>query len=189
MRILTLDVVCPINHHLHHQLGAQNPREAVHHLDLIQERIIKLRALKSLNRVLHPLRELKFSFGIDFSINRGPGLRLLLLGSQFWKISLLFATVRQNNSPFIGQFKDLFLVVQGMGLWTLLEGFLLLANAFAILNEDRFLAPRGWVLAELPGGRGNLKGQIIGLIYATQYLRVPLIILNTICIIVKLLSG
>ncbi|KAK6928899.1 Yos1-like [Dillenia turbinata] len=30
-----------------------------------------------------------------------------------------------------------------MGLWTLLEGFLLLANAFAILNEDRFLAPRG----------------------------------------------
>ncbi|CAA0829234.1 Unknown protein [Striga hermonthica] len=29
-----------------------------------------------------------------------------------------------------------------MGLWTLLEGCLLLANALAILNEDRFLAPR-----------------------------------------------
>ncbi|XP_052880344.1 uncharacterized protein LOC108461836 isoform X2 [Gossypium arboreum] len=29
-----------------------------------------------------------------------------------------------------------------MGLWSILEGFLLLANAMAILNEDRFLAPR-----------------------------------------------
>ncbi|KAI3737719.1 hypothetical protein L2E82_27730 [Cichorium intybus] len=29
-----------------------------------------------------------------------------------------------------------------MGLWTLLEGCLLIANALAILNEDRFLAPR-----------------------------------------------
>lgn len=80
--------------------------------------------------------------------------------------------------------------MQEMGLWTLLEGCLLLANALAILNEDRFLAPRGWSLAEYPGGRRNsFKGQIIGLIYATQYLRVPLIVLNTITIIVKLVSG
>ncbi|XP_073009720.1 uncharacterized protein [Typha latifolia] len=78
-----------------------------------------------------------------------------------------------------------------MGLWTLLEGFLLIANALAILNEDRFLAPRGWSFSEVSGGGGakTLKGQIIGLIYATQYLRLPLIVLNIIIIVVKLVSG
>lgn len=77
-----------------------------------------------------------------------------------------------------------------MGLWTLLEGFLLLANGLAIINEDRFLAPRGWSFSEFSAGRTkSLKGQIIGLIYATQYMRVPLILLNMICIVVKLVSG
>ena len=78
-----------------------------------------------------------------------------------------------------------------MGLWTLLEGCLLIANALAILNEDRFLAPRGWSFSEFSGGRTkkSFKGQLIGLIYATQYLRVPLILLNSICIIIKLVSG
>lgn len=77
-----------------------------------------------------------------------------------------------------------------MGLWTLLEGLLLLANALAILNEDRFLAPRGWSFSEVSGGAAkSFKGQLIGLIYATQYMRVPLILLNTIFIIVKLVSG
>ncbi|CAD5178884.1 uncharacterized protein LOC135640480 [Musa acuminata AAA Group] len=78
-----------------------------------------------------------------------------------------------------------------MGLWTLLEGLLLLANALAILNEDRFLAPRGWNFNEVSGAARakSLKGQLIGLIYATQYLRVPLIILNAITILVKLVSG
>ncbi|TXG61016.1 hypothetical protein EZV62_012379 [Acer yangbiense] len=76
-----------------------------------------------------------------------------------------------------------------MGLWTLLEGFLLLANALAIINEDRFLAPKGWSFSEFSVGRTkSLKGQIIGLIYATQYLRVPLILLNSICIVVKLVG-
>ncbi|KAL0402861.1 UNVERIFIED_CONTAM: hypothetical protein Sradi_1926900 [Sesamum radiatum] len=74
-----------------------------------------------------------------------------------------------------------------MGLWTLLEGCLLLANALAILNEERFLAPRGWSFQEFSGvKRNSFKGQILGLIYATQYLRVPLILLNLLCIVVKL---
>ncbi|KAG2631988.1 protein transport protein yos1-like isoform X1 [Panicum virgatum] len=79
----------------------------------------------------------------------------------------------------------------GMGLWTLLEGFLLLANALAILNEDRFLAPRGWSMSEVSGNgqTKSLKGQIVGLIYATQFLRVPLIALNVLIIVVKLVSG
>ncbi|XP_028792698.1 protein transport protein yos1 isoform X2 [Neltuma alba] len=77
-----------------------------------------------------------------------------------------------------------------MGLWTILEGFLLLANALAILNEDRFLAARGWSFSAYTGDRAkSFKGQLIGLIYATQYLRVPLVLLNTIFIIVKLVSG
>ncbi|RYQ83968.1 hypothetical protein Ahy_B10g102856 isoform F [Arachis hypogaea] len=62
-----------------------------------------------------------------------------------------------------------------MGLWTLLEGFLLLANALAITNEDRFLAPRGWGFSDISVGRTkSLKGQIIGLIHASPYMRVPL---------------
>ncbi|XP_047976252.1 immediate early response 3-interacting protein 1-like [Salvia hispanica] len=77
-----------------------------------------------------------------------------------------------------------------MGLWSLLEGFLLLANALAILNEDRFLAPRGWSFQEYYEiKRNSFKGQILGLIYATQYLRVPLILFNLLCIIVKMVSG
>ncbi|KAK7349937.1 hypothetical protein VNO77_07844 [Canavalia gladiata] len=80
--------------------------------------------------------------------------------------------------------------VQKMGFWTLLEGFLLFANALAILNEDRFLAPRGWTLAAMTGPRRNsLKGQVIGLIYACQFLRLPLILFNIVTIIVKLFSG
>ncbi|XWS74866.1 hypothetical protein CRYUN_Cryun01aG0034900 [Craigia yunnanensis] len=80
--------------------------------------------------------------------------------------------------------------MQKMGLWTILEGFLLLANALAILNEDRFLAPRGWSLLEFSAGwTKSFKGQFIGLIYATQYMRVPLILLNAIFIVVKLVSG
>ncbi|KAJ4786783.1 Immediate early response 3-interacting protein 1 [Rhynchospora pubera] len=81
--------------------------------------------------------------------------------------------------------------LNGMGLWTLLEGFLLLANALAILNEERFLAPKGWGFSEVStsGGAKTLKGQIIGLIYAAQYLRVPLIVLDAITILVMLISG
>ncbi|AES71090.1 Yos1-like protein [Medicago truncatula] len=36
-----------------------------------------------------------------------------------------------------------FISVQGDGFVNY-EGFLLLPNALAILNEDRFLAPKGW---------------------------------------------
>ncbi|XAR54456.1 hypothetical protein NMG60_11029590 [Bertholletia excelsa] len=77
-----------------------------------------------------------------------------------------------------------------MGLWTFLEGLLLLANGLAILNEERFLAPRGLSFSEFSGGKTkSFKGQLIGLIYATQYLRVPLILFNGISIILKLVSG
>ncbi|XLR40121.1 hypothetical protein HN51_018365 [Arachis hypogaea] len=55
-------------------------------------------------------------------------------------------------------------VCRKMGLWTLLEGFLLLANALAILNEDRFLAPRGWGLSDFSSGRTkSFKDQLIAI--------------------------
>ncbi|KAK9716527.1 hypothetical protein RND81_06G239300 [Saponaria officinalis] len=77
-----------------------------------------------------------------------------------------------------------------MGLWTLLEGFLLFANALAILNEDRFLAPKGLSFAEANAGRRqSMKQQLVGLIYAAQYMRIPLIMLNIITIAVKFISG
>uniref|UniRef100_A0A0E0D001 Yos1-like protein n=1 Tax=Oryza meridionalis TaxID=40149 RepID=A0A0E0D001_9ORYZ len=75
-----------------------------------------------------------------------------------------------------------------MFFWPFLEGLLLLANALAILNEDRFLAPRGWSMSEVSGNgqSKSLKGQIVGLIYATQFFRMPLIALNILIIVVKL---
>ena len=92
------------------------------------------------------------------------------------------------NKVFVLNMRTYF--VQKMGFWTLLEGLLLFANALAILNEDRFLARRGWTLAEIQGGRRNtLKGQIIGLIHACQFLRLPLILFNIITIVVKLFAG
>ncbi|XP_039013399.1 protein transport protein yos1-like [Hibiscus syriacus] len=77
-----------------------------------------------------------------------------------------------------------------MGFWTFLEGLLLFANALAILNEDRFLGPRRWTLAEFQRGRRNtLKGRIIGLVHACQFLRLPLILFNIITIVIKLFTG
>lgn len=88
-------------------------------------------------------------------------------------------------------FKLKYLLPVGMFFWPFLEGLLILANALAILNEDRFLAPRGWSMSEVSGnGRSkSLKGQIVGLIYATQFFRMPLIALNVLIIVVKLMSG
>ncbi|KAF7148129.1 hypothetical protein RHSIM_Rhsim03G0139100 [Rhododendron simsii] len=81
-------------------------------------------------------------------------------------------------------------MMQEMGIWTLLEGCLLLANALAILNEERFLVPRRWSFQEFSGVRRNsMKGQLIGLIYAVQYMRILLVVANVVVIVVKLVSG
>ncbi|KAL2892651.1 Immediate early response 3-interacting protein 1 [Bienertia sinuspersici] len=76
-----------------------------------------------------------------------------------------------------------------MGFWTLVEGLLLFVNAFAILNEDRFLTPRGLSFEATTGRGKSLKQQAVGLIYVAQYFRLPLILLNIIIIILKLVSG
>ncbi|XP_027335346.1 protein transport protein yos1-like isoform X1 [Abrus precatorius] len=130
--------------------------------------------------------------------------RLRIMRSTFLMTGICFAVIltlwmSQNhyyneNFPHMGPvvlFSVVLIVLHdSMGFWTLLEGFLLFANALAILNEDRFLAPRGWTLAEMTGPRrSSLKGQVIGLIYACQFLRLPLILFNIVIIIVKLFSG
>ncbi|KAH1030549.1 hypothetical protein J1N35_042723 [Gossypium stocksii] len=97
---------------------------------------------------------------------------------------IVHSTISSKNNDALGR------GAKKMGLWTILEGFLLLANAMAILNEDRFLAPRGWSFSEFSTGQTkSFKGQLIGLVYATQYMRLPLILLNAICIVVMLISG
>lgn len=77
-----------------------------------------------------------------------------------------------------------------MGLYQIVEALLLMTNAVAVLNEDRFLAPYGFGMIDMGSGRVSpFKGQLIGLIHAVQYLRVPLIVANSIVIVSKLLFG
>jgi hypothetical protein len=61
-----------------------------------------------------------------------------------------------------------------MTLWTFCQSVLLLFNAFAILNEPRFLEKRGLGQSSLTSGYVSAtspRGQLIGLITATQYMR------------------
>ncbi|KAL3144143.1 hypothetical protein ABBQ32_003932 [Trebouxia sp. C0010 RCD-2024] len=81
-----------------------------------------------------------------------------------------------------------------MTLWTLLQGCILFVNAVAILNNDRFLEKIGWGYSQI--GSNNLaahpnalKSQLIGGLHAVAYLRVPLIVVNTVVILVKLVFG
>jgi len=79
-----------------------------------------------------------------------------------------------------------------MTLWTLTHSALLAANAVAILNEPRFLAKRGLTARDVRDGAdapASAKGQIIGVINAATYLRVPLIALNAIVVFVKVVFG
>ena len=83
-----------------------------------------------------------------------------------------------------------------MSLWTLVQGILLLSNGLDILNNERFLEKHGWGFTQLGAGTtltgappNPLKHQIIGGLHAAAYLRVPLIAMNAIVILVKLLFG
>jgi len=76
-------------------------------------------------------------------------------------------------------------------LWTLIEAFVLLINAVAILSEERFLKPMGW------GYRSaneldpeNVKDKIITFLTAVRMLmRIPLIFINTAVVLMELLLG
>ena len=67
---------------------------------------------------------------------------------------------------------------------------LLLANGAAVLSEDRFLAKLGWGYEATRLDPASVKKQIINMLYAVRFLlTLPLMILNVLVILVKLLLG
>ncbi|XP_047003866.1 immediate early response 3-interacting protein 1 [Schistocerca americana] len=78
-------------------------------------------------------------------------------------------------------------------LWNLFEASLLCLNAVCILHEERFLAKIGWSVNQNVQGFGEqptVKSQILNLIRSVRLvMRVPLIFLNIITIVIKLLLG
>ncbi|CAH1106036.1 unnamed protein product [Psylliodes chrysocephalus] len=79
-------------------------------------------------------------------------------------------------------------------LWNLFEASLLFLNAVCILNEERFLSKIGW------GSRGanvqgfgenpSTKSQIYNLFHSIRTVaRIPLIFLNIVTVIFKLILG
>ncbi|KAG7206705.1 hypothetical protein KM043_000379 [Ampulex compressa] len=78
-------------------------------------------------------------------------------------------------------------------LWSLFEAALLCLNAVCVLNEQAFLAKMGWASWQNVQGYGEpptIKSQMLNLIKSIQtVLKVPLIFLNILTIIVKLLLG
>mmetsp|Transcript_614 Transcript_614/g.966 ORF Transcript_614/g.966 Transcript_614/m.966 type:complete len:84 (-) Transcript_614:2323-2574(-) len=80
----------------------------------------------------------------------------------------------------------------GFSLWNLFKAGLLLTNGAMILNRRRFLAKYG--LDDVsnmnvdPSSR-PLQVQVIGLLQAIQYLKVPVVVCNIITIIFELILG
>ncbi|KAK9884760.1 hypothetical protein WA026_007608 [Henosepilachna vigintioctopunctata] len=79
-------------------------------------------------------------------------------------------------------------------LWSLFEASLLFLNAICILNEERFLVKIGWS-AKSPNVQGfgeppGARAQILNLIHSIRTVaRIPLILLNILTILFKLILG
>ncbi|GAB5033661.1 immediate early response 3-interacting protein 1-like [Nannochloropsis oceanica] len=73
-------------------------------------------------------------------------------------------------------------------LWSLYKSGLLFINGVAVLHRKRFLRKYGLDVAESSDAT-SIKTQIIGLLNAIQYLKVPLITLNIATVMVELLFG
>lgn len=77
-------------------------------------------------------------------------------------------------------------------LWALLEAGLLVVNAICVLHEQRFLAKVGWASdgARGFGEQAGVKTQILNIIHSTRtIMRIPLIFINGLVIVKKLLLG
>ncbi|KAL6263189.1 immediate early response 3-interacting protein 1 [Pogonomyrmex barbatus] len=78
-------------------------------------------------------------------------------------------------------------------LWALYEATLLCLNAICILNEERFLAKVGWASWQNVQGFGEpptVKSQLLNLIKSIRtVMRIPLIGLNIVTILLKLVLG
>ncbi|XP_054733756.1 immediate early response 3-interacting protein 1 [Anastrepha obliqua] len=78
-------------------------------------------------------------------------------------------------------------------LWTLVEASLLCLNAVCVLHEERFLAKFGWG-AQASNmqdfGQPTAKAQILNLIRSIRTVaKIPLIFLNVLAILIKLILG
>ncbi|XP_066583242.1 immediate early response 3-interacting protein 1 [Prorops nasuta] len=78
-------------------------------------------------------------------------------------------------------------------LWNLLEATILCLNAVCVLNEERFLAKVGWASWQNVQGFGeppSAKSQMLNLLRSIRTVaRVPLIFLNILLIVIKLVLG
>ncbi|KAM4710216.1 immediate early response 3-interacting protein 1 [Discoglossus pictus] len=78
-------------------------------------------------------------------------------------------------------------------LYSLLQAALLCVNAVAVLHEERFLSKIGWGAEQGIGGFGEepgVKSQMMNLVRSVRtVMRVPLIIVNSITIVLLLLFG
>ena len=80
----------------------------------------------------------------------------------------------------------------GLSIWNLFKAGLLLTNASLILHRKRFLSKYGLDTAVEENNfmtEGNLKVQVRGFLMAIEYLRVPIIALNSLTIVFELLLG
>lgn len=78
----------------------------------------------------------------------------------------------------------------GLTLGSIVVATLLVANALAILHEERFLSKWGWGYEQTRMDPTSIKAQISRLLYAFRVImRVPLIILNILTIVMLLILG
>ena len=79
-----------------------------------------------------------------------------------------------------------------LGLWSLLEAILLVVNAICVLHEERFLAKVGWSVQHNRGfgEGGGVKEQSLNIIRSVRtVMRLPLIFVNSVVIVKKLILG
>nr|XP_006627301.2 PREDICTED: immediate early response 3-interacting protein 1 [Lepisosteus oculatus] len=78
-------------------------------------------------------------------------------------------------------------------LYSLIQAAILCVNAVAVLHEERFLSKIGWGADQGIGGFGDepgIKSQLMNLVRSVRtVMRVPLIIVNSVCIVLLLLFG
>ncbi|XP_037936485.1 immediate early response 3-interacting protein 1 [Teleopsis dalmanni] len=77
-------------------------------------------------------------------------------------------------------------------LWTLIEASLLCLNAVCVLHEERFLAKFGWGARPQANefGDPSAKAQMLNLIRSIRTVaKIPLIFLNILAILFKLILG
>ncbi|KAL7839111.1 hypothetical protein SRHO_G00257690 [Serrasalmus rhombeus] len=80
-----------------------------------------------------------------------------------------------------------------MALFGLIQAAVLFSNAMAVLHEERFLAKIGWGVDRSVGGFGEdpgIKAQLVNLVRSVRtVMRVPLIAVNSVCVVLLLLFG